>query len=78
MLSAMTKPDEVPQTRNSQVENLRNMGTAAIALGLLISVALPFTFGLAMPVWLMSAIALLVLVGVGLRIEAAIRDRPQR
>ncbi|MFD1934292.1 hypothetical protein ACFSKW_22745 [Nonomuraea mangrovi] len=74
----MTKPDEVPQTRNSQVENLRNMGTAAIALGLLISVALPFTFGLAMPVWLMSAIALLVLVGVGLRIEAAIRDRPQR
>ncbi|WP_327088083.1 hypothetical protein OIE66_38100 [Nonomuraea sp. NBC_01738] len=74
----MTKPDEVPQTRNAQLENLRNMGTAAIAIGLLLSVAVPFTFGLAMPLWLISAIALLVLVGVGFRIEAAIRDRPQR
>ncbi|MBE1560238.1 hypothetical protein [Nonomuraea africana] len=74
----MTKPDEAPQTRDSQVGNLRNMGTASIVIGLLTSVAVPFTFGLEMPVWLMSAIALLVLAGVGLRIEAAIRDRPQR
>lgn len=75
MLTPMDKPGNGPRIApKADAQKLRQLGTVMILLGLVGAVCAPITVGWVLPVWILDPIALITLVGVGLRIEAAIRD----
>ncbi len=73
----MTEPREGPQPDWRSSETIARAGLLAVVVGVLLAVIQANTRSSSSSLWVTVFIGI-ALVGVGLRIEAAIRDRSRR